>query len=198
DLLRPGGAAESVVLHQLLPAVFVAEILLGAGLGQGNQALGHHRAGVDADDAEIVARRPAAHRAGEGHQRGVAGGAGDVVEIGVLAGGAEDVDDDAVAARAHPVVKAAGHVDVAEDLEIPGGAPAVLGDHVEIAAGDRPGVVDEDVGVGALGDQLVDFAAVAEVERENPDADIVLGRDRGASRFEIGGGAGYERDIAPL
>src|SRR5207248_11204368 len=110
DLLGLGGAAKGVSLHQLLPFLGIAELCLRAMPGQGDQPLGHDRAGIDADDAQPVARRGAAYRPRESHQRRVAGGPRDVVEIGVLAGSAEDVDDDALFARGHQRVKAPRHV----------------------------------------------------------------------------------------
>jgi hypothetical protein len=64
--------------HQFLPAVFVAELGLGAGFHQGDQPIGGDGAGVDADDAQTVTAGGAAEGAGEGYQGGAAGGAGDV------------------------------------------------------------------------------------------------------------------------
>ena len=166
--------------------------------GQGDQPLGHDRAGIDADDAQPVARRGAAHRAGERHQRRVAGGPGDVVEIGVLAGRAEDVDDDALFALGHQRVKAPRHVDVAEHFEVPGLAPALLVDLGDVAARDRAGIVDEKVDVGAFGGELVDILAVAEIERVVAHRDIVLAGDLGAHLVEVRGGARHQHDVTAL
>src|SRR6202023_2160951 len=120
----------------------VSELGLRPSAHQGDQSVGHDRTGVDADDAQPVARCSAAHRPGERHQRGIARGARDVVEIRVFAGGTEDVDDDALFARGHQRVEAPGHVDVAEYLQVPGGAPARLVDLGNVAAGDGTPIVD--------------------------------------------------------
>src|SRR5262249_245139 len=96
----------------------------------------------------------------------------------------------------HLRIKATGHVDVAENLEVPGLPPAVLGDRVEIATGDRAGIVDEDVDIGALGGEFVDVLAIAEVECEHPHADIVFAGDLPASFFKVGGGGGPQGDVA--
>ncbi len=98
-------------------------------------------------------------------------------------------------APGHQRVEAPRHVDVAEHLEVPGLAPARLVDLRDVAAGDRAGVVDQDVGVGAVGREPVDVAAVAEVERVGAHRDIVLAGDLGARRFEIGCGARHQDDI---
>src|SRR5207249_9890012 len=68
------------------------------------------------------------------------------------------------------------HVDVTEDLEIPGLAPARLVDLGDVAARDRAGVVDQEIGVGAFGGELVDIAAVAQIER-------VIAQDRKSTRL---------------
>src|SRR5258707_7134266 len=52
-------------------------------------------------------------------QRRVAGAAADIVGIELFTGGADVVDDDAMAARFHLGVDGAGEVDVAEHFEVP-------------------------------------------------------------------------------
>src|SRR5215204_7071010 len=59
DLARGRGAAEGVALQELGPFLGVAEAKLGAVPVEGHQALGHDRAGVDADYPDAVARRRA-------------------------------------------------------------------------------------------------------------------------------------------
>src|SRR5258707_9504710 len=83
-------------------------------------------------------------------QRRVAGAAADVVGIELFAGGADVVDDDAMAARFHLGVDGAGEVDVAEHFEVPGVTPGRLVDLVDRAAGNIAGIVDENVDVGGI------------------------------------------------
>src|SRR5262249_9350137 len=95
-------------------------------------------------------------------------------------------------------VEAPGHVDVAEHLEIPRGAPARLVDLGDVAAGDCTGIVDENVGVRALRCERVDVLAVAEIERVVPHRHIVFTGDLGAHGFETGLGAGHQHHVAAL
>src|SRR5260370_1347901 len=98
DFARMRGAAERKALLKLLVAAFVAELVLGASLQQGDVAVGSDRTGIDADHADVVGEALAAERAGERHQRRIAGTAGDVIGIAFFAGGADVVDHEAAAA----------------------------------------------------------------------------------------------------
>src|SRR5258705_9026593 len=92
------------------------------------------RTGIDADDADVVGEALAAQRAGERHQRGVAGAAADVIGVELFAGGADVVDDDAMATRLHLGVDRAGQIDIAEHLQLPGVTPGRLVDLVDRTA----------------------------------------------------------------
>ena len=172
DLARMGGAAERHALLEFLVAVLVAELVLGAGLQQRDVAVGADRAGIDADHADVVGEALAAERAGERHQRGVAGAAADVIGVEFFAGGADVVDDDAVAARLHLRVDRAGEVDVAEHLQLPGVTPGRLVDLVDRAAGNIAGIVDEDVDVGGVLDEPGDVLGLAQVDDVERSASI--------------------------
>src|SRR5205085_1533515 len=126
-------------------AVLVAELVLRPRLQQRHVPIGTDGAGIDADHADIVGEALAAERAGERHQRGIAGAAADVVGVELFTGGADIVDDDAAAARLHLRVDRAGQVDVAEHFQLPGVTPGRLVDLVDRAAGNVTGIVDEDV-----------------------------------------------------
>src|SRR3954470_10982397 len=89
DFASMRGAAEWKTLLELLVAAFVAELVFGAGLQQGDVAVGADRSGIDADHPDVVGEALAAERAGERHQRGVAAAAADIVRIAFLAGGAD-------------------------------------------------------------------------------------------------------------
>ena len=103
----------------------------------------------------------------------------------------------ACASAAEPAAKfIAGGTNLIDLMKLHIEAPARLVDLGDVAARDRPRIVDEKVDVGAVGGELVDIAAVAEVEREDPDADIVFAGDLGPRRFEIGRGARYQDDVA--
>src|SRR6185437_6186180 len=106
-----------------------------------------------------------AQRAGEGHESGIAGAAGDIGCIEPLAGAADDVDDDATAARPHRRDISAAQIDVAEDFEVPGLAPARLVDLVERAAGDRAGIVHQDVDLRMVVGKAARRIASTEIER---------------------------------
>src|SRR5438876_6492008 len=140
DFAGMRGAAERKSLLKLLVAVLVAELVFGAGLQQGDVAVGSNRTRIDADDADVVGEALAAERAGECHQRGVAGAAADVIGIELLAGGADVIDDDAVAARSHLGIDRAGEIDVAEHLQLPGVTPGGLVDLVDRAARNIAGI----------------------------------------------------------
>jgi len=126
-------------------ALGVAEQRLGALAIERDQPIGRRRPRVDADHAHAVGMRGAAQRPREGHEARVAGAAGDVRGVELLARRADDVDDHAALSLLHPGIGEAGQVDVAEDLQLPRPAPGLLVDLEEVAAGDRAGVVDQDV-----------------------------------------------------
>src|SRR5206468_11126877 len=75
DLAGMRGAAERHALLEFLVAVLVAELVFRARLHERDVAIGADRAGVDADDADIVGEALAAERARERHQRRIAGAA---------------------------------------------------------------------------------------------------------------------------
>src|SRR5205807_171831 len=95
------GPAERRVLEEFEPALGVAELALRALAAQHLDALGLDRSRIDAEDAHAPIRALGPDRARERHQRGVADAARDIGGGQALAGGADDVDDDAAAALAH-------------------------------------------------------------------------------------------------
>ena len=97
----------------------------------------------------------------------------------------------------HQRIEAPRHIDIAEHLQIPSGAPARLVDLRDVAARDGAGIVDQEIGVGTFGGELVDIAAVGEIERIKAHRDIVLGDDRCPCRFEIGCGARHQTTSQP-
>src|SRR6266849_3969807 len=150
DFARMRGTAERKTLLKFRIAVFVAELVPGAGLEQRDMAIGADRTRIDADHADVVGEAPAAERAGKRHQRGVAGAAADIIGVELFPGGADVVDDHAMSARFHLRVDRAGEVDIAEHLELPGVTPCRLVDLVDRAARDIAGIVDEDVDIGSI------------------------------------------------
>src|SRR5258708_26159243 len=85
DFARMRGAAERKALLKLLVAAFVAELVLGASLQQGDVAVGSDRTGIDADHADVVGDALAAERAGERPPRPIARTAGDVIGVDFFA-----------------------------------------------------------------------------------------------------------------
>src|SRR4030081_2888747 len=110
------GTAEWKTLLKFRIAVFVAELVPGAGLEERGVASGGDRPRIDADHADVVGEAFAAERAGKRHQRGVAGAAADVIGVEFFTGGADVVDDDAMAARLPLRVYGEGEINVAEHL----------------------------------------------------------------------------------
>src|SRR5437868_2606079 len=141
DLAYMRRPAERHAFLEFPVAGLVAELVLRPGFQQRDVAVGADGAGVDADHADVVGEAFAAERAGERHQRGVAGTAADVVSVELFAGGTDVVDDDAAAARLHLGVDRAGQVDVAEHFQLPSVTPGRLVDLVDRAAGNVTGVV---------------------------------------------------------
>src|ERR1700685_4005580 len=97
-------------------------------------AIGQDRTRIDADDTHAGRRAPAADGAGERHQAGIAHGAGDIGGVEPLAAEPDDVDDDATLALAHHAQIKPRQADIAENFEVPAGAPGWLIDVVERAA----------------------------------------------------------------
>src|SRR6202790_2038683 len=164
DFAGMGGAAERQDLLKFLVAVFVAELVLGAGLQQRDVAVGADRPLIDADHADVVGKALAAERAGERHQCGIAGTAADVIGVEFFAGSTDVVDDHAMAAGFHLRVDRAGEVDVAEHLQLPGVTPGRLIDLVDRTAGNIAGIVDENIDVGGVLHQFGDVRRVAQVD----------------------------------
>ena len=196
DLARMRGAAERHVLLEFLVAVLVAELVLGPRLQQRDVAVGADGAGIDADHADVVGEALAAERAGERHQRGVAGAAADIVGVEFFAGRADVVDDDAVPARLHLRIDRAGEVDVAEHLQLPGVTPGRLVDLVDRAARDVAGIVDEDVDVGGVLDKPRDVLALAQVDDMGGGADLVRRAQPLGERLQLLAVAGGQHDVA--
>src|SRR5581483_6522943 len=99
----------------------------------------------DRVDADAEAADVEGEALGEVHQSGVGGASGDVAGGWLAAGVADDVEDGAGAALAHPRQQRAGEPDVAPQLEVVGGAPGLIVDAVDGAAGDGAGIVDKDI-----------------------------------------------------
>src|SRR6202051_2207087 len=130
------------------------------------------RAGTDAARADVVGEALAAQRAGERHQRGIAGAAADIIGVELLAGNADIVDDHAMAARFHLRIDRAGEVDISEYLELPGVTPGRLVDLVDRAAWNIAGIVDEDVDVGSLLHQSGDVFGLAQIDDVGRGVDL--------------------------
>ena len=145
----------------------------GLGLHQANQTLRRHRTRIDANHTDTVGRTGAAKRAREGHQRSVASGAGDVAGVESFAAVANDVDDDAAVARLHLSIETARQIDIAKQLEVEGGAPAVFFDIKQAATRCGTGIVDENVDVRAQGCQLFGSPPFSQVNGMNPHLDTV-------------------------
>ena len=187
----PGEAGE-----QLSPPLLVAEGHPGALAEHRLHPAGVDRARVHRDDPHPVVEAPSAERAGQGHEARVAARTRDVVEVRVLARVPDVVHDDPVAALAHAAEERPAHRDVAEDLELPAGAPCRVVHRIHRAGGDRPRVVDEDVDVDRLRDEPVARHAVREVERVGADPAAVRPLDRTRRLVERAAGAGRKMDLA--
>ena len=92
----------------------------------------------------------------------------------------------------HGFEKSTCHIDVAEDLEIPGLAPTGLVDAVQISPRYGAGVVDQDVRGSHSGEQLSHGSAAADVFRVQKYPRPILTADLRCRRFEILWTAGYE------
>src|SRR5207248_7442733 len=132
---------------------------------------------------------------GEGHQCRVAGAATDVIGIELFAGGADVVDDNAVAARLHLSVDRAGEVDIAEHLQFPGVTPGRLIDLVHRAARNITGIVDEDVDVGGVFHQSLDVLAFAQVDDVRGGVDLVCPAEPIGERLQLITAAGRQMEV---
>ncbi len=198
DFGGAGDSAEGVVGEEFAEAFGVAEFGLGAVFEQHGLAFGFGGAGVDADDADAVFLAGVAEGAGEGHQAGVAGGAGDVGGGEFLAGGADDVDDDAGFARRHLRVDLPAERDEAEDLEVPGFSPGIVVHAEQGAGGNGAGVVDQEVDfAGSLGDAQ-DFGFLGEVGGDGLDLDLAGGADGLGGGLQHVGRAGDQDEVHAL
>src|SRR6185437_5913251 len=126
-----------------------------------------------------------AYGARESHERGVADRASGVIVIEALAAGADHVDDHAFAALAHQIEIGAGEMDIAEDLQLPAGAPGGIVDIIDRAARNHAGVVVEDVDIGIGGDQFFARFRLRQVERPVPHIDAVRRAQFGRVGFEL-------------
>src|SRR5688572_20338930 len=171
DFRRVAGALERELLRHLrvdlLPAPAVAELLRRAVLDVVDLALGQYAPGIDAHDAHAVVHALAAERPRERDQRSIAGGAGDVARAMVLPCRADHVDDHARSALAHALVDLSRQVEEAEDLEVPGLAPFLVGQLGEGSLRDRAGIVHQHVHVAAFlpqGDGVLGLAEIHGVD----------------------------------
>src|SRR5262249_22260052 len=143
------------VAYQVGPLLRIAELFLGADAQTADRTLGLDIAGVHADDAHAIFDAEAAERARERDQSGIAGRAGEIVVVELLRREADDVDDHARTARLHAAIEFAAHVDVSEDLQLPGLTPARVVELEQVAFRDRAGIVDQNVDrAGLLHDGL--------------------------------------------
>ena len=149
--------------------------------------------GLMPSDADAVGVRGAAERPREGHQARVGGAARDVGRVHLLAGRADDVDDDAALLLFHGRIDRARQVDIAEHLQVPGLAPGVFVHFQEVAAGNGAGVVDEDVEVSRPCRELFCCAALRNIDgfRRGARCNIARGAEHRASfaRKELDAGA---------
>ncbi len=196
DLAGMGGAAERHALLEFPVAVLVAELVFRARLHQRDVAVGADRAGIDADHADVVGQALAAERAGKRHQRRVAGAAADIIGVEFFTGGADVVDDDAMAARLHLRVDGAGEVDVAEHFQLPGVTPGRLVDLVDRAAGNIAGIVDENVDVGGVLRQPGEVLRIAQVDDMRRGVDLVRPPQPFGQRLQRIAAAGREHEVA--
>jgi hypothetical protein len=90
-IIRIGSAA--VIWLFFAVAVFIAQLVPGAGFHQVNVAVGFDRPRLDPNDANAIMQTSPAERLGEGHQGRVAGAAGNAVIVKTFTGRADDVDE---------------------------------------------------------------------------------------------------------
>ena len=190
------GTAERQALLEFLVAVFIAELMPSPGLQQRDMPVGADGAGIDADHTDIVGEALAAERAGECHQRGVAGAAADIVGVEFLAGRTDVVDDNAVSARLHLRIDGAGEIDIAEHLQFPGVAPGRLVNLVDRAAGDVAGIVDEDVDIGGFLHQAGNVLRLTEIDDMGRCVDLVCGAQALGQRFKLIAAAGGKQEVS--
>lgn len=94
-------------------------------------------------------------RACQPRQADVPGRAENIARLHALAGIPDDIDDHTRAPRLHVPIEMAGHVDVAEHLEVPGIAPDLVRHLVDLSRRIGTGIVDEDVDGGAVAGKAV-------------------------------------------
>src|SRR4029079_4534720 len=152
----------------------------------------------DPDHADAVAYAAAPERFREGRKPGIAGHAANVLGVLGTRRVADDVDDDAAAARFHERIEGAGHVDGAEHFQIPGHAPPRLVARKQGPAGDRAGVVDKYVHRRELRGQPRHVGAVRQIGGVGADGDLVFSFKLLAGGVEIGGAARDQHKTATL
>jgi hypothetical protein len=106
-------------------------------------------------------------------------------QLPAITGQARNVDDDAAAALAHAVVDFAREVDGAEELEIPGLAPALLVDLEQGAARNGARAIDQDIELTACRGERLHGGAVAEIAGMTLGFDAVLPPDLASDLVEI-------------
>ena len=185
DFFHRRRAAVGQVLEILPPALCIAELRLGARPHQVDQPLGLDRAGTDRQHPHAAGKAAPADRLGEGVEPGIARGAGDIAGVSSVGGKPGHVDDDAAPALRHGGEKRAGHVDIAEDLEIPGLAPALFGHLMNVAGGNGARVVDDDIGRADRLHQFRNVGAVGNVDGVKVDAFALGARDLRRGGFQI-------------
>ena len=175
--------------EHLAPARCVPQFLLGLDPLLPLQSLGRRRARADADDAHAVVQAFRAEGLGQGDESGVADAAADVVGRRMLAGIADDVDDNPAAPSAHRRVDFAREVDEAEDLQVPPFEPSLVIDHLDVPGLDGAGVVDQNVDAIRLLRQLPGGFGGAQIRCMDGHFDAVVGHEFGPRLFQVGLGA---------
>src|SRR4029453_15949849 len=101
-VVRPAGAIESLLFHQT------------------NQPLGCHRAWADRHDANPIPGADTAKRLGKCCEGSIARDPTDIFRSVRISRVADNIDDNAALALLHEGVKGPAHIDIAEDLQVPG------------------------------------------------------------------------------
>jgi hypothetical protein len=138
----------------------------------------------------------AAHPAGEGHQRGIAGAAGDVTPGRPFPGCAKDIDNDTAAARLHRRIDRAAHIDVAEHFQVPSLTPPRLVDRLQVASRNGAGIVHQDIDVRTGCNERPRGIAVAEIHGVDRHGNVVPGLDSLPGAFKIRFGARRQMQVA--
>jgi hypothetical protein len=95
-------------------------------------------------------------------------------------------------------IEVAAHVDVAEDLQVPGLAPARVVQLEQVALRDRAGIVDQDVDAACLLDHGLARLGPRQIGGMNLDRHVVPRPDLVARALEVRGGARHQEQAAPL